>query len=228
MTGSAELLKEPEKRAAAINSARATVARLGQAITDWRKKPPEEQLDDGLRLGGKMMSHGTTAVLLGGGTRLAAEGLGLAETALKGAEAEAALAKATQKSKKVAETIEHHAERKALPPAHEPRGLLPGRPAPVQPPEPGRFIVDPKGNVLIEPKGGSTHGSLDGTFSETRYANGSVAYQVHGPHLKRNVKEPHGHHLEQAVDAKTEGASLDTVGNRVHFKSPEAHWEIKK
>lgn len=94
VSDSAELLKDPQKRAAALNTARGTVERLKKAIADFRNKPPEEQLEGGLRQGGRLIAHGTTTVLLGGGTRLAAEGLGLAGTAVKGAEAEAAMVKA--------------------------------------------------------------------------------------------------------------------------------------
>lgn len=149
---------------------------------------------------------------------------------LGGAEAEAALARAQQKSKKVAAALEHQAERKALPPAPEPRGLLPGHPAPVKPPDPGRFIVDPKGNVLIEPRGGFTQGNATGTFVKTNYANGSPAYQLHEAHPKRRVHEPHGHRRGpgHGPEESDWGPSLDKEGHIVPYNSSGAHWEVKK
>ena len=118
----------------------------------------------------------------------------------------------------------------ALPPAHEPRGLLPGRAAPVQPPEPGRFIVDPKGNVLIEPKGGMTVGNAKGTFTTTRYPNGSPAFEVHEAHPHTKATEAHGHWKAPGTGPKKEqwGPSLDPSGRPVPVDSAEAHWKVKK
>lgn len=96
--------------------------------------------------------------------------------------------------------------------------------------KPGRFIVDRKGNVLIEPKGGSTHGNATGTFVETRYPNGSPAYQLHEGHPKTKAKVPHGHHMEPGSGPGRghEGASLDRFGNRVPAESADAHWPVKQ
>lgn len=225
-----DFLQDPEKRAAAIRAAGDRVDRLQRSIQAWNDKPPEEQLEDSLRAGGRLSAHAATTVLLGGSSRAALEGLGLANTALKGAEAEAAIAHGVKRGRKTIAALEHHGDPKALPPAPQPRGLLPGRAAAISPPEPGRFIVDPRGNVLIEPKGGSTYGNIQGTFVETRYPNGSSAYQLHEAHPKRGVYEPHGHHRGPGKGPEEQhwGPSLDKDGHIVPYNSAAAHWDVKK
>jgi RHS repeat-associated protein len=89
----------------------------------------------------------------------------------------------------------------------------------------GRFIVDPKGNTLIEPPGGKTVGNPDGTFVETRFANGSPAQQLHGPH--RNYPQSHGHGFTPGPGVNSRGESLDVLGNVVPSNSPAAHWPVK-
>ena len=206
------------------------------AAKKWHEKPTYEKTGDVLEhLGGAAASPTTY---------LPVAGMALQEgTAIvKGAENLAEVAKAGQKAAqglKAAEHAEHAATDvlkakgkvvKALPPKSEPKALLPGRPEPKKPPQAGRFVVDEKGNVLIEPKFGSTVGNPQGTFVETRYPNGSPAYQLHEAHPKTRAKEPHGHHMEpgSGPGRGNEGPSLDQWGNRVRDDSPAAHWPVKR
>jgi RHS repeat-associated protein len=89
-----------------------------------------------------------------------------------------------------------------------------------------RFVVDPKGNTLIEPAGGTTVGNSQGTFVETRFRNGSPAQQLHGPH--KNYPQSHGHGFKPGPGMNQRGPSLDPTGNVVPFDSIDAHWPVNK
>jgi RHS repeat-associated protein len=96
--------------------------------------------------------------------------------------------------------------------------------------EVGRFVVDSRGNTMIEPVGGSTvwkparNGSID---IHTVNPNGSN-YQRLNPLGHPNNPKPHGHgHLQgTGPGIKGQGPSIDTEGNIVPRNSPEAHWPI--
>lgn len=204
-----------------------------EAVKDgknWWDEPTQDKVNDALR---KLPE--AEAGMVAGGVVRAAEGV--VEHAVEKAVAKAATKRVEKALVNKAEhtirraearTVEH--EVKALPPRPEPKGLLSGPPEPIRPPEAGRFIVDPKGNVLIEPKGGSTRGNSRGTFVETRYPNNSPAYQLHEGHENTLATEPHGHRKTIGVGPKKgqEGQSLDPSGRLVPRDSTEAHWEIKR
>ncbi|MEJ2147759.1 MAG: polymorphic toxin-type HINT domain-containing protein [Acidobacteriota bacterium] len=85
-----------------------------------------------------------------------------------------------------------------------------------------RFIVDPKGNALIEPPGGATVGNPAGTFVETRYPSGSPYQQLHSP----RGEAPHGHGFLEGAGPNQRGPSLDVNGNVVPENAPAAHWPV--
>ena len=98
--------------------------------------------------------------------------------------------------------------------------------------EVGRFVVDPKGNTMIEPAGGSTPekgAGQGGQDTHTLYPNGSN-YQRLNPNGHSNNSTPHGHgHLEgTGVGRAGQGPSIDIYGNVVPFNSQPAHWSIIK
>ncbi len=93
----------------------------------------------------------------------------------------------------------------------------------------GRFVVDPKGNAMIEPAGGSTQAAgRGGVDTHTTYPNGSnyqrLNPQGHGPN-----GTPHGHgHLEgTGPNMAGQGPSISPSGGVVPRTSPAAHWPIK-
>jgi RHS repeat-associated protein len=93
----------------------------------------------------------------------------------------------------------------------------------------GRFVVDPKGNAMIEPVGGSTiPAGPGGVDTHTLYPNGSN-YQRLNPQGHATDPTPHGHgHLEgSGPNMKGQGPSIDPQGNVVPWKSAEAHWPIQ-
>jgi RHS repeat-associated protein len=123
------------------------------------------------------------------------------------------------------------------PPPRTPLALPPGDPPPaprVPPPtvDPntgrpvGRFIVDPRGNTMIEPAGGQTVGSANGVWSESRYPNGSPYQQQHGPHGQA-VPQPHGHGFLEGPGLNQRGPSLSPNGTVVPEDSRAAHWPIR-
>lgn len=63
----------------------------------------------------------------------------------------------------------------------------------------GTFFVDPKGNIVPTPQGGSITGSPDGRYIQARDANGQVTgVRIDGPHNPLKHKDPralapHGH-----------------------------------
>jgi len=87
-----------------------------------------------------------------------------------------------------------------------------------------RFIVDPKGNTLIEPPGGATVGNPAGTFVETRYPNGSPYQQLHSP----RGEAPHGHGFLEGAGPNQRGPSLDVHGSVVPDNAPAAHWPVNQ
>jgi hypothetical protein len=95
--------------------------------------------------------------------------------------------------------------------------------------EVGRFIADNKGNVMIEPKGGSTvPAGRGGVDTHTLYPNGSN-YQRYNPNgHPRSSSTPHGHgHLQGTGPGMSgQGPSIDVNGNIVPWNSPDAHWKV--
>ncbi|KKQ49983.1 MAG: RHS repeat-associated core domain protein [candidate division TM6 bacterium GW2011_GWF2_38_10] len=93
----------------------------------------------------------------------------------------------------------------------------------------GRFIVDNKGNIMVEPIGGKTiPAGKNGIDTHTTYPNGSN-YQRLNPHGHPPKSDlPHGHaHLEGTGPGKKgQGPSINTKGNIVPNNSSEAHWPI--
>ena len=95
--------------------------------------------------------------------------------------------------------------------------------------EVGRFVVDPKGNSMIEPVGGRTvSAGAGGVDTHTLYPNGSN-YQRLNPHGHVNNPTAHGHgHLTgTGPGMRGQGPSIDTQGNTVPWNSGDAHWPIK-
>ena len=87
----------------------------------------------------------------------------------------------------------------------------------------GRFIVDPNGNVMTEPAGGTTTDYPPGSGSadtHTRYPNGSNCQRLN-PNGHPNNPTPHGHaHLPGTGPGKKgQGASLDKTGQNVPLNS---------
>jgi hypothetical protein len=93
----------------------------------------------------------------------------------------------------------------------------------------GRFIVDPKGNVMIEPVGGRTvpagRGGID---THTTYPNGSNYQRLNPFGHPPNNPTPHGHgHLPgTGPGMRGQGPSIDIFGNTVPWSSGAAHWPI--
>jgi RHS repeat-associated protein len=94
--------------------------------------------------------------------------------------------------------------------------------------EVGRFVVDSKGNTMIEPVGGSTRAAgRGGVDTHTTYPNGSN-YQRLNPQGHPNNPTPHGHgHLPgTGPGMRGQGPSIAPDGTVVPFTSPDAHWTI--
>jgi len=88
-----------------------------------------------------------------------------------------------------------------------------------------RFVVDPKGNTMIEPAGGTTKKwGRGGADTHTTYPNGSPYQRLDNSH-----GAPHGHgQLPGTGPGKAgTGPSLDPSGNVVPNTSPGAHWPVK-
>ena len=122
---------------------------------------------------------------------------------------------------------------KALPPGPAPRVPTPKAPGPTSDPatgtEVGRFVVDPRGNTMIEPAGGDTvSAGKGGVDTHTRYPNRSN-YQRLNPQGHTKNPTPHGHgHLPGTGPAmKGQGPSIDPSGRVVPWNSKDAHWPIK-
>jgi hypothetical protein len=93
----------------------------------------------------------------------------------------------------------------------------------------GRFVVDPRGNAMIEPKGGSTvPAGRAGVDTHTLYPNGAN-YQRLNPVGHGNNQTPHGHgHLQgTGTGIDGQGPSIDRLGNPVPWNSSAAHWPIR-
>ncbi len=94
--------------------------------------------------------------------------------------------------------------------------------------EVGRFVVDPKGNAMIEPVGGSTvPAGRGGVDTHTLYPNGSN-YQRLNPLGHGNNPTAHGHLIGTGPGMKGQGPSIDVFGNSVPWNSADAHWSIYK
>jgi len=94
--------------------------------------------------------------------------------------------------------------------------------------EVGRFIGDDRGNVFIEPKGGSTvPAGKNGVDTHTLYPNGSN-YNRYNPvgHGNNSIPHGHGHLMGTGYGRKGQGSSIDALGNVVPFNSSDAHWTI--
>jgi RHS repeat-associated protein len=91
--------------------------------------------------------------------------------------------------------------------------------------EVGRFVVDTKGNALIEPKGGFTKGKSDGSFINTHFDEGGAYQQYHLEHNSPLVKGPHGHTMiKNTQNPAKSGYKIDINGNQVADKTDAAHW----
>ncbi|MGC4047567.1 MAG: hypothetical protein QM758_27550 [Armatimonas sp.] len=221
-------LKDPNKARQAAhdawNSSIDVAHGAWEGAVNWYHLPTQKKLDGAAEGGVKaFLDAGATAVV---GSVLPVRGTGL--TVAEG------IRKDVTKGNSAARALEEVAEAKQLskPLPHRPetRGLLSAPPEPVKPPEAGRFIVDPKGNVVIEPRGGTTGGNAQGSFTITRYSNGSPAYEVHEGHPKTHAKEPHGHWSAPGAgpERKQWGSRLDIHGQPVPTESPAAHWKVHK
>ena len=98
--------------------------------------------------------------------------------------------------------------------------------------EVGAFYVDPNGNAMIMPVGGSMGPFPPGSTSpdtHTFYPNGSNYHRLN-PFGHPNNPDPHGHGhlLGTGPFTKGQGPSIDTSGNIVDFWEAAAHWLIKK
>jgi hypothetical protein len=115
------------------------------------------------------------------------------------------------------------------PTASGPRGRQPGPTVdPRTGEEVGRFIVDSRGNVMIEPVGGRTVAAgRGGVDTHTLYPNGSN-YQRLNPvgHPRNPTPHAHGHLPGTGPGMRGQGPSIDILGNVVPWNSPEAHWLI--
>jgi len=117
----------------------------------------------------------------------------------------------------------------AKPPPPEKAGQEPGPTVdPNTGEEVGRFVVDPNGNTMIEPKGGETKPAGKGNVdTHTTYPNGSN-YQRLNPKGHQNNPKPHGHgHLPGTGPGKAgQGPSIGTDGTEVKPNTDAAHWPI--
>ncbi|PWW01517.1 RHS repeat-associated protein [Hoeflea marina] len=100
---------------------------------------------------------------------------------------------------------------------------------PLTGPPVGRFVVDTKGNVMIEPVGGTTVPGPTQTDTHTTYPNGSNYQRLNSSGHSTNPT-PHGHgHLPGSgpeANRRGQGPSIDIRGNVVSPNSPDAHWDI--
>ena len=96
--------------------------------------------------------------------------------------------------------------------------------------EVGRFIVDPKGNTMIEPVGGRTvPAGRGGVDTHTLFPNDSNYHRLN-PFGHANNPNPHGHgHLQGTGPGMAgQGPSIDIHGNIVPLNSLFAHWSINR
>jgi RHS repeat-associated protein len=94
--------------------------------------------------------------------------------------------------------------------------------------EVGRFVVDPKGNAMIEPEGGSTiSAGQGGADTDTTYPNGSN-YQRLKPNGHGGDPTAHGHgHLQGTGPGKAgQGPSISPNGTVVKPNTQAAHWPM--
>lgn len=96
--------------------------------------------------------------------------------------------------------------------------------------EVGRFIADERGNVMIEPVGGSTvPAGKGGIDTHTLYPNGSNYQRLNpfGHPPKSTIPHGHGHLMGTGPGMRGQGSSIDVNGNVVPWNSADAHWNIK-
>ena len=92
-----------------------------------------------------------------------------------------------------------------------------------------RFVVDGRGNAMIEPAGGETvPAGPSGADTHTLYPNKSN-YQRLNPNGHRGNPTPHGHgHLPGTGPGRRgQGPSLDPRGRVVKPSDPDAHWPVR-
>ena len=91
----------------------------------------------------------------------------------------------------------------------------------------GRFVVDSKGNTMIEPVGGRTVAAgKGGVDTHTLYPNGSNYQRLNPKGHNDPTPHAHGHEPGTGPGMKGQGRSLDVNGNVVPWNSPAAHWPI--
>jgi hypothetical protein len=92
----------------------------------------------------------------------------------------------------------------------------------------GRFIADQRGNVMIEPLGGSTvPNGRSGADTHTLFPNGSNFQRLNPTgHPRDSTPHGHGHLMGSGSGKGGQGASLDVYGNVVPANSGAAHWPI--
>jgi RHS repeat-associated protein len=94
----------------------------------------------------------------------------------------------------------------------------------------GRFVVDPNGNIMLEPIGGGTRAAgPGGRDTHTTYPYRSN-YQRLNPegHASNPTPHGHGHARGTGPGQKGQGPSLASDGRQVPSTSPEAHWPVEK
>ena len=92
----------------------------------------------------------------------------------------------------------------------------------------GRFIADTRGNVMLEPSGGSTiPAGRNGVDTHTTYPNGST-FQRLNPQGHNNNPMPHGHAhaIGTGQGMSGQGPSLNAQGQIVPPNSAAAHFPI--
>jgi len=92
----------------------------------------------------------------------------------------------------------------------------------------GRFIADQRGNVMLEPLGGSTVSyGRSGVDTHTLFPNGSNFQRLNpNGHPRDSTPHGHGHLMGSGPGRGGQGASLDVYGNVVPANSGAAHWPI--
>jgi len=216
-------------------------------LNEFRKKSPEDKMytvggwgfDAAASAAASAVVPGAGAVF-GGVVRTGEKAVGKALVKKAGKEALEEVAEHTDEAaarrllREAEERAKKEAEKRAKREVDEAAALRAKPPTPTVDPrtgsEVGRFVVDPKGNVMIEPKGGSTiaHPRPGGSDTHTLYPNGSN-YQRLNPQGHDGRPKPHGHgHREGTGEGKRgQGDSIDIHGNAVPFNSDAAHWPIK-
>jgi RHS repeat-associated protein len=93
----------------------------------------------------------------------------------------------------------------------------------------GRFVCDARGNMMVEPRGGTTGPyppeNPNSPDTHTYYPNGSN-YMRNNPqgHGRDPTPHGHGHFGGPGKGRRGQGDSMDIFGNAVPSNSPAAHW----